>query len=323
VRAERSSWEIVILPERSPLKKYLQRRIRLGVGFGQRSHRSGLTRNELRIRAKSDGKIQGASGGRVYLISGILSLMVGVGLSMWVLAPPPTFSEFPTNHNVGTIAAYGNGKELIEGVEYTVGLIPNPTTEDVLVIVATNLQRSAATRYEVDWPGRVRLHQLGSVEAAKNGDGEVLGVSIDWEGPTQTRLKINSSDDRYYARNDRFIFIWVKGKDKLTFADRRIRLNVIPVQGSLSVKVSFLGSQRLIAESPPASQTEPDTEYGGVSHLYKDQRTVVTTFTENNEQILAQFILLLAGILIGLSTNLLTQFIAQKLEERRRSVHHL
>ncbi len=299
------------------MKKHPHRRVRLGAGLWQRSHQSGFTRNELRIRAKSRVPIQRVARARVYLVSGILSLMVGSGLSIWVLVPP-TFSEFPISHNVGTIAAYGNGKERIDGVEYTVGLIPNPTTEDVLVIVDTNLQRSATTRYEVDWPGRVRLHRLGTVEAAAKGDGEILGVAIDWEGPTQTRLKINSSDDSYYARNDKFIFNWVKGKDKLTFADRRIRLNVIPVEGTLSLKVSFLGSQRLIAESPPASQTEPDAEYGGVSHLYKDQRSVITTFTENNEQTLAQFILLLAGILIGLSTNLLTQFVAHKLEDRRQ-----
>jgi hypothetical protein len=45
---------------------------------------------------------------------------------------------------------------------------------------------------------------------------------------------------------------------------------------------------------------------------------VIVTFTENNGQILAQFIVLFAGILIGLSTNLITQFAAETLEKRRR-----
>jgi hypothetical protein len=221
-------------------------------------------------------------------------MLVGVGLSIWVLVPP-TLSEFPSSYNVGNIVAYSSDREQIKGVEYKVDLIPNPTTEDVLVIIETNLKRSATTRYEVEWPGAVRLHEAGTVEAAAKGDGELLGVKVDWQRPTSTKLIINGMDDPYYSRNDRFLFNWVRGKDKLTFTDRRIRLNIVPVGGSLSLEVSFLGSQRLIQESPPASSTYPDTEYGGINHLYKDQTNVIVTFTENNEQILAQFLLLLAG----------------------------
>jgi hypothetical protein len=197
---------------------------------------------------------------------GLLSLIGGIGLSIWVLIPP-TLSEFPRSYNVATIVGYSNGREQIKGVEYKVTLIPNPANEDILVIVETNLKRSATTRYEVEWPGAVRLHEAGTVEAAAKGDGEVLGVRVDWQGPDRTRLIINSSEDPYYSRNDRFLFNWVRGKDKLTFTDRRIRLNVVPVGGSLSLEVSFLGSQRIIQESPPASSTYPDTQYGGITYL--------------------------------------------------------
>lgn len=299
------------------MKKYPHRRARLRADFSQRSHRTSRLRNGgLTVGARSGRHSRRGRRRNINLAGGLLSLLVGVGLSMWVLVPP-TLSEFPSSYNAGNIAAYSNGSEQIKGVDYKVNLIPNPTTEDVLVIVETNLKRSAATRYEVEWPGAVRLHEAGTVEAATKGDGELLGVRIDWQAPTRTKLIISGSDDSYYSRNDRFLFNWVRGKDKLTFTDRRVRLRIVPIGGSLSLEVSFLGSQRLIQESPPASGTYPNTVYGGITHLYEDQRNVIVTFTENNEQILAQFVLLLAGILIGLSTNLIAQFVADSLEGRR------
>ena len=240
-------------------------------------------------------------------------LFVGLALSRYVLIPPEQ-PLFPNTLNRGTIVAY-NGKEPIEDIEYIVELLPVPESEDVLVVIYTNQERSASTRYEVAWPGKVRLYPLGMVDAVSSVDSEFLGVEIDWQGVNETRLVVEGRDNKYYQRHDKFIFYWMNGKEKISFADRRLRLTMVPIGGILSFQVSFVGSQQLLQESPASSRIKPSAEFGGISYIYEGQESIILVYTERELRNLLQYIVLLSGILIGLATNLISQQIVEYVEE--------
>ena len=280
---------------------------------------SRLSQDLLSLTTQANKSLRNVSRRQIYFLIGLFILLVGLALSMCVLIPPEQ-PLFPNTLNRGTIVAY-NGKEPIEDIEYTVELLPVPESEDVLVVIYTNRERSASTRYEVMWPGKVRLHPLGTVEAVSGVDSEFLGVKIDWQGINKTRLVVEGRDSEYYQRCDKFIFYWVNGKEKIGFTDRRLRLTMVPISGTLSFQVSFVGSQQLLQESPASSRIKPSAEFGGISYIYEGQESVILVYTELGLRNLLQYIVLLSGILIGLATNLISQQIVEYVEEWRERRH--
>jgi hypothetical protein len=135
---------------------------------------------------------------------------------------------------------------------------------------------------------------------------------------------------------DRFNFVWVNGKETMSFTDRRLRLSLsteLPYayqimnpswsghrQGKMSMEVSFVGLQQFSTEAPQASHPEgrPDVKYGAITRDYPETDYVMVVYTEINKRTLLGYIQIIAGVLIGVATNLLTQHFVQVAEEWRR-----
>jgi hypothetical protein len=245
----------------------------------------------------------------IYLLAGLLLVLSGVGLSIWVLIPP-SLPVLQGAFNKASITCYVNGEERTEGINYLVDLVPDPKSEDVLVRVETDLEPSAATEYVIDWYGDIRP------TPAPEGEFQ-LAVTAGRRMPNgHVRLSARNQKNAQVLSHDIFSFYWKRGKEKLSFTDYLMRISMAPSSGKLSLEVSLLGSQQILRESPVATRVEPQILYGREQHLYLNEHNVMISYTELDRKNLSQYIILLSGILIGLGSNLISQQVIEYVSKR-------
>lgn len=279
----------------------------------------------------------------IYAACGLIGLAVAVGLNLWVLLPSPPF--IPQNKNQASITCR-EGENLCDPLEYTVNLFPDPNSENVLVTVYTSRLSLAATRYFLHWPGKILPSETASgpdwlmvkiiAEDAGSTEIEVKGRDKDNEEPRPPLERLERPQP--VVDHDRFDFVWVNGKETMSFTDRRLRLGLsteLPLfdqlhntnpalsghrQGKVSMEASFVGSQQLSIEAPKASDPEgrPDVQHGAITRDYPGADYMIVVYTEINMRTLSRYIDLIAGVLIGMATNLLIQHFVQVAEAWRR-----
>ena len=142
------------------------------------------------------------------------------------------------------------------------------------------------------------------------GNGGILNV---FDSAAGTSIIINGLDSTP-ERDDYFMFIWINGKEKLGFSDRRIRLRISPITIIESIKISIDGTQQPIHTIPQPSGIEPDIEIGGIKYKYKGEKDIIFTYTDLNLRTRSQLRLLISGIFIGLLTNLMSEQFLERLK---------
>jgi hypothetical protein len=269
----------------------------------------------------------------IYGLLGAPCILTGGLLTLWILVPS-YLPEIPTNPHKATINCTENGRDC-ENIDFKVRLLPNPSgalptpiSEDVVVQVMTSRKRSNATTYHILWPGR-----------ASPGPSDIdwLPVTVvPHDVPQITHLMVKGAaipEDMeppppglppyLPVEFDQFTFVWVKGKERQNFTDWQLRLWVVihpgpKRQNTLSLAVGLQGSQRLLQDVPDSgSSSFAFPEFGAALHTYHSNKVIVV-YTEKNLGILSQYSLVIAGILIGLGGNLLTQQVVMYCEKRQQ-----
>lgn len=285
--------------------------------------------------------VRGLGPRSVYGLSGGLSLALGAFFTLWVLLPTPP-ADFPgepreawftcrltqgaEDHPQPIQSALGSLPPAPCGpTEYTVVLQPDPIGEDVHVDVVTNRPRSKRTQYTVDWPGRVRV-------MSETGDAFLLKTVVGEMTQCCTRLEIEGADEAappdplampppLHSSVDRFAFVWLQGKERESFTDRRLRLGVQTLidQDKIRFQIGLRGSQLKNKDAPESSNRDvaPNVWTGALMYDYPDTSAVLMSYTELRLRTLSVYLLLLSGVLLGAGVNLVTHFLVETVVERR------
>ena len=176
-----------------------------------------------------------------------------------------------------------------------------PGTNDIGVLVETNGPDIADINYQVDWPGHLEPYPLLLRYA---GDLEVEIGQFD--GYSHTTELITPGQEHYPSK-DHFGFVWVDAREKVSFSDRRIRLRIAAQPNTVLLRVQFFSSYQVSQEYPPHSDVEVRPEEDLIIYTYPGEE-IILTYSDPTLQKLEQYVLLFAGILIGVATNIVTEF---------------
>ena len=109
---------------------------------------------------------------------------------------------------------------------------------------------------------------------------------------------------------------WESGKENITFTESRIRFHMIPVntKDTVRLQVGFTENHSLIAESPEASEVIPNISMGVVERVYEHTNKLLISFVDLNRKRISDFLLILSGIFIGISTGFLTNWLTDEID---------
>ena len=237
------------------------------------------------------------------LTGGIAILFGGIWLSLFVLAPSPSLG-YPKQNNIATITAINakTGDILpADDIQYEVLLSLYPGVEDVGVLIETNGPDIADINYQVSWPGHLEPYPSSLTYP---GD---LKVEIGEFNEYTRAAELTTLNQVHYPSRDHFGFVWVNARERVSFSERRIRLRILPQSGTVVLKVQFFSSYQITREYPTHFDADVRPEDDLIVYTYPGDELILT-YNDPTLQKMEQYILLFAGILIGVATNIVTEF---------------
>lgn len=269
------------------------------------------------------------------MLLGFFFIIIGLIFALIVLSGPNTNDLknglFKGSSNIATIKAYKilkNGKQqAINGVLYDIHIVPDTGNDNILISITSSLKQSENTIYEVTWPGEITPHYFNQIalDADKNTSSELLGVKITTVLDDSTEMTINSRNEFYHNYNDYFMFYWKNGKEKITFTDSRIRLQVVPINSndSITLKIGLTENNSLTNETPEASKVIPNIDMGAIERIYNNDSNgsgnmILVSYLDLNKKRIADFLLILSGLFIGIGTSFLTNWLISEIDLLRR-----
>lgn len=263
---------------------------------------------------------------RLHLILGLIFLAAGLVVSFLILTGPNTNDQktglFSGNPNFAYISASDTKNGRIDNVKYKVSIIPSSGTNDLLITVVTSLVQSKNTTYIIDWPGVVRPHMFNEIalDANESTSSELLGIKVKKIEPHKYEISVHSRNDNYHKYKDYFMFYWENGKESLNFSEGRIRLTLHTSgeNSSIEFKIGLTEDISLVDEAPEASKVIPNVSMGAIERVYNNAGDVFVVLGDRFSKRLADFLLILSGLLFGISTGFLTGWIITEADNLRK-----